>query len=93
MLEKIESIKTEAQADSGGISSGKLLEDYRIKYLSRHGLLNGLFEEFKTVDKEIKGKVGKTLNELKIFIQGIYDEKKLSLDSAEDKNTIKTAID
>lgn len=93
MLEKIESIKTEAQTESAGISSGKLLEDYRIKYLSRHGLLNGLFEEFKTVDKEIKGKVGKTLNELKILIQGIYDEKKITLDSFEDKSKLKSAID
>ena len=31
-------------------------------------MLNDLFEEFKTIDKESKGKVGKSLNELKIFL-------------------------
>jgi len=87
MLEKIESIKSEAQNESSGLTSEKLLEDYRIKYLSRNGLLNELFEEFKTVDKEIKGKVGKSLNELKITIQAVYDEKKQTLESVTDKNS------
>lgn len=79
MLEKIELIKSEAQLEAADISSEKSLEDYRLKYLSRNGMLNDLFEEFKTVDKESKGKVGKLLNEVKILIQGIYDEKKSGL--------------
>lgn len=76
MLEKIESIKSEAQNESAKISSADILEEFRIKYLSRNGILNELFEEFKTVDKDSKGKVGKSLNELKIHIQEIYDERK-----------------
>ena len=93
MLEKIESIKSEAQIESAGLTSEKLLEDYRIKYLSRNGMLNELFEEFKTVDKEIKGKVGKSLNELKNLIQGIYDDKKLTLDSAIGSKSAKDIFD
>lgn len=93
MLEKIESIKSEAQNESAGLTSDKLLEDYRIKYLSRNGLLNELFEEFKTVDKEIKGKVGKSLNELKITIQAVYDDKKQTLESVTDKNSSVSKID
>ena len=87
MLEKLESIKSEAQADSANISNDKSLEDYRLKYLSRNGLLNDLFEEFKTVDKESKGKVGKSLNELKILIQGIYDEKKAKYETGSKSNS------
>ncbi|HMS35369.1 MAG TPA: phenylalanine--tRNA ligase subunit alpha [Ignavibacteria bacterium] len=93
MLEKIESIKSEAQIESSGVTTEKLLEDYRIKYLSRNGLLNELFEEFKTVDKEIKGKVGKSLNELKISIQAVYDDKKQTLESVTDKNSSSSNID
>jgi phenylalanyl-tRNA synthetase alpha chain len=93
MLEKIESIKSGAQRESVELTSEKLLEDYRIKYLSRNGLLNELFEEFKTVDKEIKGKVGKSLNELKNFIQGLYDDKKLILDSVIGGNSAKDIFD
>ncbi len=85
MLEKIESIKSEALSESADILNEKSLEDYRMKYLSRNGMLNDLFEEFKTVDKESKGKVGKSLNELKIMIQGIYDDKKASIEDRQGK--------
>ena len=93
MLEIIESIRSEAQAESQGINTEKLLEDYRIKYLSRHGKLNDLFEEFKSVDKEIKGKVGKSLNELKLLIQGIYDERKQKMDSNNSEKKDKHDVD
>lgn len=76
MLEKIENIKSEANLESGLIKDEKTLEEFRLKYLSRNGLLNTLFEEFKSVDRESKGKVGKSLNELKISLQKIYDEQK-----------------
>ncbi|MEO8665565.1 MAG: phenylalanine--tRNA ligase subunit alpha [Ignavibacteria bacterium] len=85
MLEKIESLKSEAQSESSNISDERSLEEYRLKYISRNGLLTDLFEEFKNVDKESKGKVGKSLNELKILIQGIYDYKKSALGSSSKK--------
>jgi phenylalanyl-tRNA synthetase alpha chain len=81
MLEKIEIIKSEAITESDNIKDEKSLEDYRLKYLSRNGLLNTLFDDFKTVDKEIKGKVGKSLNDLKTSLQNIFDEKNLILES------------
>jgi len=81
MLDKIESIKSEAKSEFALIKDDKSLEDYRLKFLSRNGILNSLFEEFKEVSKESKGKVGKTLNELKVYLNQIYDEKKDSLES------------
>lgn len=86
MLEKIESLKSESQSEAAKITSAKTLEDFRIKYLSRNGLLNELFEEFKTVDKESKGKTGKSLNDLKILMQQIYDDKKNRFDSSSKDN-------
>jgi len=82
MLEKIESIKTEAHSEADKITNGTSLENFRLKYLSRNGLVNLLFEEFKKVDKESKGELGKSLNEMKIFLQRIYDEKKEQFDSS-----------
>jgi len=81
MLDKIESIKSEAKSEFALIKDDISLEDYRLKFLSRNGILNSLFEEFKEVSKESKGKVGKTLNELKVYLHKIYDEKKDSLES------------
>ncbi|MCB0721296.1 MAG: phenylalanine--tRNA ligase subunit alpha [Ignavibacteriae bacterium] len=81
MIDKIEKLKEEIQNCNGSINDAGALEDFRLKYLSRHGQISILFEDFKSVDKENKGKVGKALNELKNLAQGIYDEKKASLDS------------
>ncbi len=80
MLDNLDSIKTDADKIAADISSSAALEEFRLKYLSRHGLLNKLFDEFKNVDKSIKGETGKRLNELKQHIQEIYDVKKKSFE-------------
>lgn len=87
MLDKIESLKSEASSESGIIKDGKSLEDFRLKYLSRNGLLNSLFEEFKEVSRESKGVVGKNLNELKVYLHKIYDEKKQTIETLSGKNS------
>ena len=74
MLENIEKLNKEIADVSISIKDKDSLENFRIKYLSRKGLLNDLFEDFKNVDKTQKGAVGKALNELKIFAQKTYDE-------------------
>jgi len=76
MTEKIETIRLEAMKSAEGISSEKNLEDFRLKYLSRKGIISELFEEFKKLDGEEKRKAGKSLNELKILIQETYDNAK-----------------
>lgn len=87
MLDKIENIKTDVLSEAVRISSVKTLEDFRLKYLSRNGLLNDLFEEFKNVDKKDKGITGKSLNELKMFIQKIYDEKKSGFENSNEESS------
>jgi phenylalanyl-tRNA synthetase alpha chain len=49
-------------------------ENFRIKYLGRKGLLNDLFEEFKTVSNEQKRVLGQELNKLKTVVQTKLDE-------------------
>jgi phenylalanyl-tRNA synthetase alpha chain len=86
MLEKIESIRSQAESEIKNIIEKDSLETFRLKYLSRNGLMNELFEEFKTVDKSFKGKVGKSLNELKNFIQQNYDSKKEQIENTSAAN-------
>ncbi|OFX25718.1 MAG: phenylalanine--tRNA ligase subunit alpha [Bacteroidetes bacterium GWA2_31_9] len=49
-------------------------ENLRIKYIGRNGILNDLFEEFKTVPNEQKRSVGQAINNLKNKIQEKIDE-------------------
>lgn len=52
------------------ITSADEAEQFRLKYLSRKGLLNDLFEEFKTIPNQEKKEVGKVMNELKQAAEG-----------------------
>jgi phenylalanyl-tRNA synthetase alpha chain len=86
MIDKLNNIKSEIESAAGSLNSAASLEDFRLKYLSRKGLLNDLFEEFKSVSKEEKGRTGKLLNEIKSLAQVIYDNKKVVLESAIDES-------
>ena len=46
-------------------SSAEALENFRIKYLGKKGVLNDLFEEFKNAPADKKREIGQALNRLK----------------------------
>ncbi len=63
------------------------LEEFRIKYLGKKGLLNGLFEEFKLVSVSEKKEIGQLINILKNKIQDIIVFQKQKLDNTELKSS------
>ncbi len=68
--------QTRQEAASFEISNTEQLEEFRLKYLSKKGLLNRFFEDFRNLEPALKKSVGKPLNELKKFIEDIFEEKK-----------------
>jgi phenylalanyl-tRNA synthetase alpha chain len=67
MVEKINQLMAEVEAfDSKNPAE---IEEFRIKVLSKKGLLNQLMEEFKTVPAEQKREMGQKINQLKNFAQ------------------------
>ena len=83
MLDKLQNINKEIS--SLVIENKEELEKFRLKYLSKKGILNSLFQEFKNVPPAIKRDVGKELNLLKQIVQDKYDS--LSLKISESENT------
>ncbi|MCP9762094.1 phenylalanine--tRNA ligase subunit alpha [Lacihabitans soyangensis] len=72
MIEKIENIFTEVEQF---LLEKKLThEDFRLKYLSRKGVLNELFEDFKKISGDQKRLVGQTLNNLKNRLEEVHVE-------------------
>jgi phenylalanyl-tRNA synthetase alpha chain len=70
------------------INSSEDLEKFRLKYLSRKGLMNDLFEEFKQVPNEMKRDLGKLMNVVKSSVQAKFDEaaEKFKTDKRENNN-------
>ena len=54
------------------------IEEFRVKYLGKKGLLNSYFIEFKSLDNEEKKKLGSLLNNLKNSAQQKVDDLKSS---------------
>ena len=52
------------------------IEEFRVKYLGKKGLLNSYFNEFKSLESEEKKKLGSLLNELKNSAQQKVDNLK-----------------
>ncbi len=75
MLEKIEQLKREIEALTA--STKEEVEELRIKYISKKGLVSQLFADFKNVPAEQKKDVGQSINVLKNFaldkINGLKD--------------------
>ncbi|HPX05246.1 MAG TPA: phenylalanine--tRNA ligase subunit alpha [Tenuifilaceae bacterium] len=74
MYNKIESIKQ--QLDAIKAESLKEVEDLRIKFLGKKGLVTELFNDFREVPNEKKREVGALINELKNKVQEYINTEK-----------------
>ena len=54
----------------------KDVEEARVRFLGKKGEVTKLFDEFRTMDKDMKKEFGKTLNDLKQTVQNKIDELK-----------------
>ena len=83
MLDKnITEIKESFYTDIKSVSSLKDVEEIRIKYFSRNGLVSQLFEDLKDVVKEEKPILGKKLNLLRNEVSSYFEEAKERISSS-----------
>lgn len=83
MLQKITDLQNEITSLS--VNSSEELESFRLKYLSKKGLLSELFEDFKNVPASDKKEVGQKLNLLKQFAHEKYNLLKSGLLTQDEK--------
>ncbi len=81
MREKILQAEKDFNNEITLVADLKQLEDFRIKFLSRKGIISQLFEEFKDVTPEVKREVGKILNTLKNSCNTSFEELKAKLEA------------
>ena len=88
MKEKIEQILHEVKDFQA--ESKEALEEFRIKYLSKKGVIPALFTDFKTVAPELRKEMGMMLNELKNAVTAKVEEQ---LERFETQNTSDAGFD
>ena len=84
MQQRIQQLTAELQALSA--RSEQEVEDLRIKYISKKGLVSQLFDEFKSVPNEEKRQVGQLLNALKTLATDKINELRALLSSGGDSS-------
>lgn len=80
MQEKIKNILEDIEKFTAG--SNDEIEQFRIKYLSKKGIVTGLFNDFRNISAEERKDVGKLLNDLKNAAQDKIDKLKKKIESA-----------
>lgn len=86
MQEKISQLLREIETLNA--SSGEEVEQLRLRYLSKKGIVSALFEEFRLVPNDEKRIVGQLLNKLKTRASQKLDELKISFEAGgEDEGT------
>lgn len=87
MLQKINDLIKEISILS--VKNQEELESYRLKYLSKKGLISDLFDDFRNVPVSDKKEVGQQLNLLKHSALDKYNSLKTELQSTEDSSVAK----
>lgn len=72
LKEKINKIGQEVEGFS--IKSKEDLESFRIKYLGSKGNLKALYQDLKTVNKDLRREFGQLINKLKIKTESKFDD-------------------
>jgi phenylalanyl-tRNA synthetase alpha chain len=72
MIAEIEALREEINTIQ--VAESQSLENYRLKYLSKNGIIATLFENFKAIPGDQKKAVGQPLNQLKQLAEAKYKE-------------------
>lgn len=86
MIEKISALKKEI--DQFNATNKDELESFRLKYLSKKGLIPTLFGEFKSVPPEQKKEMGQQINDLKQFAISRFENMQSDLAGSSSDNAI-----
>lgn len=79
-IKDIKKLKDNFKKDISDIKNLKDLEDVRIKYFGRNGLLNKFIEDLKELNFEEKRKFGPLINNLKKELEKEFELKKLNIE-------------
>lgn len=79
MLEQIAALQAEAEAAIAAAKDEATLEEARVKYLGRNGLVRAQFQQLGKLAKEEKPAVGEALNKLSQRLEQVLAERKEGL--------------
>lgn len=83
MENRLQSLKAEALETLSAITGRQSLEEFRVKFLGRKGLLSSVMKELSTVPKEERPRLGQLANTVKKEVEALFLEKKDGISAGE----------
>jgi phenylalanyl-tRNA synthetase alpha chain len=71
----IETLRTRASEEIARVTDTDALERFRVRYLARKGSIPLLFDTLKSLPPDQRPAAGKALNELRAYVQGLFNER------------------
>lgn len=75
MEDKLKELREEVEREIGTAIDDASLQNLKAKYVGRKGVLTDILKSMKDLSAEERPKMGKLVNETKVFIEGIFDAK------------------
>ncbi len=75
MQEKLEDLKNQAQTELKQVSNEVSLQNLKAKFVGRKGVFTEITKSMKDVSSEDRPKMGMLINEVKTYIEALFDEK------------------
>lgn len=75
MQEKLEDLKNQAQTELEQVSDEVSLQNLKAKFVGRKGVITEITKSMKDVSSEDRPKMGMLINEVKTYIEALFDEK------------------
>jgi len=79
----LEKLKLEASNTIENLLSAEDIETWRINYLGRKGKISEFFQSFKDMKSEERNELGSLANNVKNFLEELYDNKSKSLNKSD----------
>jgi phenylalanyl-tRNA synthetase alpha chain len=88
MKADIDGLKSQILSELESVIDSSQLENLRIKYLGRKGIITELFDQMKTIDPSERPIFGKNINQLKVLATNAIEEKEALISSKVKKSEV-----
>jgi len=88
MEEKLQEVKNQAIDEIGQVSEEVTLQNLKAKFVGRKGIITEILKGMKDVPKEDRPKMGVLINEVKTFVEDLFDEKAVKIKEEKKKRSI-----
>ena len=82
LKDKLQALKEEAIQKVEAITEKKDLQDIKVSYLGKKGVITGLMKEMKSLPNEEKPKFGALVNDARQTVEGVIKEKEEAINKA-----------